>query len=55
MKKRTLIVIVGLWIALVPFMGLPQSWKSKIIIFSGLLVAAAAFTRRKINKTDIAK
>ena len=48
MKKRTLIVLVGLFIALVPFLGLPQSWKSNIVTVTGLVVAGLAFTRRKI-------
>jgi hypothetical protein len=47
MKKRTLISLLGLWIALVPFLGIPSSWRSRIIIITGLGIAALAFSRRK--------
>ncbi len=47
MKKRTIIVILGLWIALLPFLGLPGSWKKFILIVSGLAIAGVAGIRRK--------
>lgn len=47
MKKRTLIIILGIWIAIVPILGLPNSWKNNINIVSGLAVAFFAATRRK--------
>lgn len=47
MKKRTLITLLGLWIALIPFLGIPSSWKSRIIIVSGLAVAFFAVTKSR--------
>lgn len=41
-KNRT-ILILGLWIALIPFLGFPSSFKSFIVIASGILVAIFAF------------
>ncbi len=47
MKKRTLIAVLGLWIALLPFLGLPASWKSRLFIISGLAVTILAVSRKK--------
>ncbi len=47
MKKRTIIVILGLWVALLPFLGLPGSWKKFILIVTGLAIAIVASTRKK--------
>lgn len=47
MKKRTLIAVLGLWIALLPFLGLPATWKSRLVIISGLVVTVLAVSRKK--------
>lgn len=47
MKKRTLIVLLGLFIVIVPVLGLPPSWKNKIIMVSGAAVALMAATKRR--------
>lgn len=47
MKKRTIIVILGLWVALLPFLGLPGSWKKVILIVTGLAISIVASTRKK--------
>lgn len=49
MKKRTFIMLLGLWIAIVPILGLPASWKSNILIVSGLVVALLAATRKNAS------
>lgn len=41
--KNRLILILGLWIALIPYLGFPSSFKTLLIIGSGLLVALFAF------------
>jgi len=48
MKKRTLIVILGLLIAIVPLLGLPSSWKNWIVIVLGICVAFLAAIRKRI-------
>jgi hypothetical protein len=48
MKKRTIITILGLWVAVIPSLGLPGTWKNWIIIISGLLISMVAFKRRRV-------
>ena len=45
MKKRTLIIILGIWIALIPVLGLPNVWKNRIVTVSALAVVYLAYTR----------
>jgi hypothetical protein len=50
MKKRTLIVMLGVWIVLVPLFGLPNIWKNRLTIISGLLVIAVASMETRPNQ-----
>lgn len=45
MKKRTLIIILGIWIALIPVLGLPNVWKNRIVTVSALAVVYLAYTK----------
>jgi len=39
MARDTSIIVLGVLIALTPFLGLPGIWKTSIIVFFALLVA----------------
>lgn len=45
MKKRTLIIILGLWIAFIPVLGLPNSWKNRIVSISALAIVVLVYTK----------
>lgn len=45
MKKRTLIIVLGMWIALIPVLGLPNVWKNRIVTVSALVVVYLAYSR----------
>lgn len=47
MKKRNLISILGIWVALVPLLGLPGTWKKYILIVSGLTIVVIALMRKR--------
>jgi ABC-type nickel/cobalt efflux system permease component RcnA len=53
MSKHTLITLLGFFVALVPFLGFPASWKTFLIVASGLVIAFLALTiiarKRKKN------
>ncbi len=48
MKKRTLIAILGIWVAIIPSLGLPSTWKHWVIVISGLFITAVALKRKYI-------
>lgn len=54
MKKRTLIAILGIWVALIPSLGLPSSWKHWVIVVSGLAITFVALKRKYIIVEDSA-
>jgi len=39
MSKNSIILLLGLWVALVPFLGFPGAWKTFFIVVSGLAIA----------------
>jgi len=39
MKKDLTLIGLGVWIAIVPFLGFPGTWKTAIFVVSGLAVA----------------
>ena len=48
--KIQLILILGIWVAIMPFLGFPVSWRKPIFIISGLAIAYLAYASAK-NKT----
>lgn len=46
MKKDLGLIILGIWIAIVPFLGFPGTWKTVIFIVSGLVVVLLAILWR---------
>ncbi len=40
-------MVLGLWVALVPFLGFPGSWRTALLALSGLLIAAVGFELRR--------
>lgn len=51
MKKRTLIIILGIWIAIVPILGLPNVWKNRVVVASALAVVFVAYSKKTPTKT----
>ena len=48
MKKRTLITILGILVAILPVTHFPGSWKNPVYIILGLTIAYLAIPRKKI-------
>ncbi len=46
MSKEMGIIILGLWIAVVPYLGIPSSWRTAVLVLSGLGVAVIGFLMR---------
>ncbi|MCX6718955.1 MAG: hypothetical protein NTZ38_01085 [Candidatus Taylorbacteria bacterium] len=44
MSKRQSLMLLGLLIIIVPFMGFPSSWDSVILFISGLAIIAIAYS-----------
>ena len=46
MSKEMLVMVLGVWIIIVPYLGVPSSWKGIIYIISGLLIVLVGFLLR---------
>ena len=46
MKKDLGIIALGVWIIIIPFLGLPGMWKTAIFVLSGLTVILLAILWR---------
>lgn len=47
MSKSTAILLLGLLVALVPFLGIPPSWDPYLLVPAGLLIAVLGFVLRQ--------
>ncbi len=46
MSKEMTVIALGVWILAVPYLGNPGSWRTTILIFSGLAIALLGFVLR---------
>ena len=53
MSKDLTIIVLGLWVAVMPFLGFPGFWEMVIFVISGLAIAAITFMlRREVGNAD---
>jgi hypothetical protein len=52
MKTARTLLILGIWIAILPYLGFPYSWKKILLTLSGLGVAYTAYILYKKEKID---
>lgn len=51
MSKRQLLCLLGVWVAVFLFLGLPSSWHLAIAVITGLLIVIIAYTLPAPAKT----
>jgi hypothetical protein len=54
MSKTRIIFILGIWVAIVSFLGFPSSWKKAIFVLTGVALIYLAYSlekRYKVSKT----
>lgn len=52
MKIARILLILGTWIAILPYLGFPYSWKQFLFTLSGLAVMYVAYLLYKKEKID---
>ena len=50
MKKAWILLILGVWVAVLPYLGFPYSWKDVLVTFSGLGLVYISFILYKESK-----
>lgn len=46
MSKEMTVILLGVWIVVVPYLGVPGSWRMIILVLSGIAIAAVGFFLR---------
>jgi hypothetical protein len=46
MSKEMTIIVLGVWVIVVPYLGFPTSWKTVIFFVTGVLVVYLGFSLR---------
>lgn len=46
MSKEILVIVLGVWVAIVPYLGVPGSWRTGILILSGIALIVLGFFLR---------
>ncbi|MFA6353843.1 MAG: hypothetical protein WCW93_02840 [Candidatus Paceibacterota bacterium] len=54
MKRARIFLILGIWIAILPYLGFPYSWKSVLTTLSGLgLIGMSYMLYRELKTKEI--
>jgi hypothetical protein len=46
MSKEVGIIVLGIWIIIIPYLGVPDSWRTLLLVLSGLIAIALGFLLR---------
>ncbi|MFZ2072810.1 MAG: hypothetical protein WAV10_04005, partial [Minisyncoccia bacterium] len=52
MRKARLFLILGIWIAILPYLGFPYSWKNILFTLSGLVLIYLSYIIYRESKTE---
>ena len=55
MKIARILLISGVWIAVLPYLGFPIFWKNILITLTGLGVASVGYSLYKKEKTSMSE
>jgi membrane protein implicated in regulation of membrane protease activity len=51
MKKARILLSLAVWVAILPYLGFPYSWKNVLFVVTGLVLAYISYSLYKENKT----
>lgn len=46
MSKETGVIVIGLWVFILPFLGIPSSWRTALLALTGIGLALLGFFLR---------
>lgn len=55
MRKEKTLLIIGIWIAILPFLGFPDTWRKIFFIITGFMVIYLAYLYYQQSKDLISK
>ena len=55
MRKERILLILGIWVAILPYLGFPHSWKNVLFTLSGFALMYFSYILFKESKKEEAK
>lgn len=52
MRRERIFLFLGIWVAILPYLGFPYSWKNILFTLSGLSLIYLSYIMRKENKAQ---
>jgi hypothetical protein len=46
MSKETTVIVLGLWIIVLPYLGIPGGWRTTLIVLTGIALMGLGFILR---------
>jgi len=46
MSKEMMVIALGVWIIVVPYLGVPGTWRTAILVITGIVIAIVGFLLR---------
>lgn len=46
MSKEMAVILFGIWVAVIPYLGVPGSWRTLLLVATGILIASLGFFLR---------
>lgn len=51
MRKERILLLLGVWVAILPYLGFPSSWKDTLVTLSGLALIYLSYVLYNESKT----
>lgn len=55
MRKARILLVLGIWVAILPYLGLPYFWKNVLFSVSGLVLVYFSYLLYQDSKKDAVK
>jgi membrane protein implicated in regulation of membrane protease activity len=55
MRKEKTLLIIGIWVAILPFLGFPDTWRKIFFVITGFMLIYLAYIYYQQTKARISK
>jgi hypothetical protein len=55
MSKRQIVILLGVWIIVLPFLGFPESWRTILFMITGLYLIIVAYRLQAESRKSTAE
>jgi hypothetical protein len=52
MRKERIVLLLGIWVAALPYLGFPYMWKNVLFTLSGLGLVLVSYLLYRVSRND---